>query len=82
MFKLIRNEYCKLLCRKTSRILILLLLLSAAGLAFFFHLPFVQTDTSYEDHRLLPGRRKTEGALPRSSSAMSARNLPGWSTSP
>lgn len=48
LFKLIRNEYCKLLRRKTSRILILLLLLSAAGLAFFFHLPFVQTDTSYE----------------------------------
>ena len=48
MFKLIKNEYSKLLRRRASQILILLLLLAAAGLAFFFHLPFVQSDTSYE----------------------------------
>ena len=48
MFKLIKNEYTKLLSRRTSQLLILLLLLSAVGLAFFFHLPFVQNDASYE----------------------------------
>lgn len=48
MFKLIKNEYSKLLRRRASQILILLLLLAAAGLAFFFHLPFVQSDASYE----------------------------------
>lgn len=48
MFKLIKNEYKKLLSRRTSQLLILLLLLAAIGLAFFFHLPFVRDDTSYE----------------------------------
>ena len=48
MFKLVKNEYTKLLTRRTSQLLLLLLLLAAVGLAFFFHLPFVQSGTSYE----------------------------------
>ena len=48
MFKLIKNEYSKLLSRRTSQLLLLLLLLAAVGLAFFFHLPFVQDSSSYE----------------------------------
>ena len=48
LFKLIKNEYVKLLSRRTSQLLLLLLLLAAIGLAFFFHLPFIQSDTSYE----------------------------------
>ncbi len=48
MLKLIQNEYRKLLSRRTTQLLLLLLLLSALGLAFFFHLPFVQTEDSYE----------------------------------
>lgn len=47
MFKLIRNEYSKLFTRRTTQILLVLLLLAAIGLAFFFHLPLFN-DNSYE----------------------------------
>ena len=47
MFKLIRNEYSKLFTRRTTQILLVLLLLAAIGLAFFFHLPLFN-DKLYE----------------------------------
>ena len=47
MFKLLQNEYRKLFTRRSTQLLVLLLLLAAVGMAVFFHLPLFN-DRSYE----------------------------------